>query len=117
MEKLKNELIEMVNVFDSCKISEENQREIIIDGVNFLFDDENHAKLDCFKFSKLLRFCKSFYPDFDVNKMLDDIRRGYADEEYETLVKFFLQLENQREIKEERIAFKTDMKPSKKILC
>jgi hypothetical protein len=103
MEDLEKELIEMVRIFDSCQIPEEMQREIITEGVYFLFDDNNHASLDCFKFAELLTLCKSLDSDFDANKMLNDIH-GYVPTEYEETVKFFIDLEKrkvERETKKE----------------
>jgi len=99
MEDLEKELIEMVKVFDSYQIPEEKQRKIITEGVYFLFDDNDHALLDCFKFTDLLRLYRSLDPNFDANKMLDEIH-GYVPSEYEETVKFFISLEKRKKERE-----------------
>ena len=97
MDKLRDELIEMSELFDSCNITEEKQRDIIIHGVYFGFDGGwgDHVTLNCFQFAKFLRMCKSLNSDFDVNKMFRDLRENH-DDNYRHIVDFFIKEENRK---------------------
>ena len=76
MNNLKKELNEMLKLFDYFKISEEQQRDIICNGVDFNYTwgdiDYNHhnRKFDCFKFSRFLKYCKEFGIPFDMDDYL-----------------------------------------------
>ena len=76
MNNLKKELNEMLKLFDYFKISEEQQRDIICNGVDFNYTwgdiDYNHhnRKFDCFKFSRFLKYCKESGIPFDMDNYL-----------------------------------------------
>ncbi len=98
MDNLKDELIEMIDIFDYYKIPENKQRSIITSGVYFEFDHNDTKRLDCFDFAKLLILCKNIDPEFDANKMLKDLNNR-RDSDYELLVKFYCDLDKKRKAK------------------
>ena len=99
MGELKNELNETVDIFDYYKIPEERQRYIITSGVYFEFNRNHNILLNCFTFAKLLKFCQKIDPDFDANKLFYDLNNR-QDNDYESLVKLFLELDNKEKAKE-----------------
>ena len=99
MENLENELMEMIRIFDYFQIPENVQRRIIISGVYFEFWRNDNVSLNCFRFAKLLKLCKSINPEFDVNNMLKDLNER-RDNEYESLVKLFIDMEKKEKAKE-----------------
>ncbi len=99
MGELKNELNEMIDIFDFFKISEERQRYIITCGVYFEFNRNHSILLNCFTFAKLLKFCQKIDPEFDANKMFYDLNNR-QDDDYAYLVKLFFELNNKEKAKE-----------------
>ena len=93
MSELENELNNMIEIFDYYNIPEERQKFIITSGVYFEFNRNESVKLDCFMFSRLLMFCKRIDPNFNVNKMLDDLNNR-RDSDYEFLVKCFIDMDH-----------------------
>ena len=91
MDSLKEELNEMIDYFDSCNISEEKQRDIVVNGVHFGFDGGwgVHHNLNCFQFAKYLKMCKTLEPDFDVEQLFTDLRNQNADK-YRASIDYFL---------------------------
>lgn len=91
---LKDEVIEMLEIFDEYQIPEDRQRSIILNGVDFNFtygdpDPQRRNKyLDAFQLAELLKKCKKMNILIDVNQMLD---KPY-DLKYEKLLEF---IENQ----------------------
>ena len=73
MNNLKKELNEMLKIFNFFKISEEQQRDIISNGVHFNYTwgdidyDHRNRQFDCFKFSRFLIYCKKCGVPFDMN--------------------------------------------------
>ena len=92
MENLKNELIEMVEIFDYYQIPEERQKNIITSGVYFEFNRNDYVRLDCFRLANLLKLCKGINSEFDANQMLYDLNNR-RDNNYEALVKLFIEME------------------------
>ena len=76
MNSLKEELDEMLNLFDYFKIPEKKQRDIIMNGVDFNYTwgdiDYNHhnRKFDCLKFTRFLKYCKESGVPFDMDNYL-----------------------------------------------
>ena len=99
MGELKNELIEMVDIFDYYQISEERQRSIITSGVYFEFNRNDSIRLSCFRFAKLLKLCQSINTEFDANKMFYDLNNR-RDNDYETLVKLFVEMDNKEKARQ-----------------
>lgn len=99
MENLKNELIEMVDIFDYYQISEEKQRSIITSGVCFDFNRNDSIRLSCFRFVKFLKLCQNINPEFDANKMFYDLNNR-RDNDYEYLVKLFIEMENKEKTRQ-----------------
>ena len=95
MYNLKNELIEMVEIFDYFQISESRQINIIKYGVNFEFYPGDIIRLNCFSFVNFLKLCKSIDNEFSATQLLDDMnnRRYKRYKKYEVLVKkiFFME--------------------------
>ena len=76
MNNLKKELNEMLKLFDYFDISEEQQRDIISNGVDFNYTwgdidyDHRNRKFDCFKFTRFLKYCKESGVPFDMDNYL-----------------------------------------------
>ena len=75
MSNLREELNEMLDVFESYGISEEKQRYIINEGVYFCFSyGTDRAGIDrdfdCFKYARFLKFCKENGYDIDGDKLV-----------------------------------------------
>ena len=98
MDNLKNELIEMVDIFDYYNIPEEKQMYLITSGVSFEFNRNERVRLDCFEFANLLKFCKNINSNFDANKMLRDLNNR-RDTNYESLVKLFMEMNKKEKAK------------------
>lgn len=96
---LRDEVIEMLDIFDEYQIPEDNQRKIISNGVDFDFtygDPDPHKRnkyLNAFQFAELLKTCKRMNIPLDVNHMLE---KPYS-LEYENLLNFINSIESRTE--------------------
>jgi hypothetical protein len=98
MNNLKEELIEMAEIFDYYNIPEDEQRNIITSGLYFEFNYHDTKRLDCFSAAELLKLCKNIDPEFDANQMIKDLRNR-RDDKYESLVKFYSDLKTKNKTK------------------
>ena len=96
MGNLENELLEMLQIFNSCQLSEKTQREIITTGVYFEFSKTDRVLLDCFRFAKLLNICQDVFGEFDANQIFRDLFER-NDAKYESLIKSMLEKEKEDE--------------------
>ena len=90
MDDLKNEINEMLEIFNIYEIPVETQRYIITHGVYFDFaygPDRSgiNRNFDCFKFSRFLKFCINSNFKLNANEM---IRKPW-DSEYMDLIHLF----------------------------
>ena len=100
MYNLKNELNEMIDLFQTFNISEEKQRDIIINGVYFGFDGGwgEHEKLNCFQFANFIKMLKMTIPNFTTEQLFIDLQNN-NDNLYKEAIKFFLQNYSEENIK------------------
>ena len=98
MNNLKEELIEMIEIFDYFNIPEDEQRNLITSGLYFVFDYHDTKKLDCFGAANFLKLCKNVDSEFDANQMIKDLRNR-RDCEYEPLVKLYCDMKKKNKIK------------------
>ncbi len=98
MDNLKNELIEMVDIFEYYNIPVDKQMYLITSGVYFEFNRNDRVRLNCFEFAYLLKFCKNINSNFDANKMLRDLN-DRRDSNYESLVKLFMEMNKKEKAK------------------
>ena len=84
MKKLRDEINEMLDVFDEYGMSEEMQLYVIKEGVKFGY--YNEYDFDCFKFARLLKFCKMTNIKIDLGKM---VYSGFEPEKYLDLASSF----------------------------
>ena len=79
MEKksFREEMVEMLDIFDYYGITEKKQRKVVTEGVDFNYTwgdiDYNHEnkQYDCFKFARFLVFCKNNGYNLNANRFLD----------------------------------------------
>ncbi len=74
MKKLRDEINEMLDIFDAYGIPEEKQRWIIVLGASFSFSPESgqyadEHTYDCFKVARFLKFCKDNGIIIDANEL------------------------------------------------
>ena len=100
MDNLKNELNEMIDLFQTFNISEEKQRDIIINGVSFYFDGGwgEEETLNCFQFAQFIKMCKKLNPDFTTEQLFIDLKNN-DDNLYREAIAFFLQQEAEEKTK------------------
>lgn len=72
---LEQEILNVLEVFDSCGMTQEQQRGIFIDGgvsYNFasLNPPEENLKINLFEFARFLRICQITRPEIDIKHLL-----------------------------------------------
>lgn len=73
---LRDEILEALDIFDECGISEDDQRTLFKDGLYFNYTygdpDYNHENrhLDALKVATLIKTLKAYKKKFEVNDML-----------------------------------------------
>ena len=74
MEKTENGLNDVLAIFDKYHISPEKQKQIVQEGVYFIFSDMDYEGdnrvFDCSKFARFLEFCSGMANGVEANELL-----------------------------------------------
>jgi len=103
MKKLKEEMNEMLDIFDAYQIPEDVQKYVITEGIYFCFSygiDRSgiDRDFDCFKFARFLKFCKDNGVNLDANKIIKDS----CNPKYQELVHLFDKLDKDLQSKKKK---------------